>query len=212
MPTNVQLKTLVGLVVVVLAVVFLVNGISVDPKILNSAFSWAVTIVAFALLLWERWLWGWRIFHPWLTNKPDLRGTWKGVLNSSWVNPDSKQRRGPIEVYLVVRQTYSTLDVRLLSTESNSTSLSASLHVDNVGIWDAAVTYRNIPTVLRREHSPISHGGMLLYVRGAPIHQLDGEYWTDRETKGELVFKSRCNNFAAHDFNHAERLKYQPTT
>src|ERR1700690_4493726 len=77
-PTDVQIKAIVGLVIAVVAVVFLVHGVYVAPGVLNSAFSWAVAVVAFALLLWERWLWSWRVFRPWLTRRPDLRGTWKG--------------------------------------------------------------------------------------------------------------------------------------
>ncbi len=171
------------------------------------SFSYSVTGVSFLLLLWERWLWSWWGFRPWLTTRPDIRGTWKGSLVSSWVDPVTKQGRGEIEAYLVVRQTYSTLDVRLLTAESGSVSLSASVVEDQHGIHTLAVVYRNTPRALLRERSPIGYGGMLLYVRGTPVHQLDGEYWTDRKTKGELKFEPRCKD-QLHDFEQASKAAY----
>jgi hypothetical protein len=207
-PTSIQIKTIVGLVITVVAFVFLAHGISAAPSVINSAFSWAVTVIAFALLLWERWLWSWPIFRPWMTDRPDLRGTWKGQLTSNWIDAETKLSRDPIEVYLVIRQTFSTVDVRFFSSGSSSISLSASVYSDNVGLYTLAVTYRNTPRVLQRARNPIGHGGMLLSIRGAPIHQLDGEYWTDRGTKGEMTLRERCRGTAAADFDHAQRCKY----
>jgi len=205
--TNTQTKVLVGLIVVIWAVVLLVQGHPV-PLDYIKAFSYAVTGVSFALLLWNRWLWSWRMFRPWLTTRPDLRGTWKGRLVSSWVDPNTKQGRGEIEVYLVIRQTYSSIDLRLVTAESFSVSLSASIVADGEGIHTVAVVYRNTPRALLRERSPIGHGGMLLYVRGTPIHQLDGEYWTDRGTKGELTLALHTNGLS-HDFAEAQKMDYK---
>jgi hypothetical protein len=103
--TSNQIKVLVGLVVVIWAVTLLVQGHPV-PLDYVKAFSYAVTGVSLALVLWNRWLWSWKIFRPWLTKRPDLRGTWMGHLVSSWVDPQTQQGRGEIESYLVIRQTY----------------------------------------------------------------------------------------------------------
>src|SRR5258707_15862297 len=109
-----QIWILLGLIVVMWAVVLLVEGQPVSINYLKP-FSYVVTGVSIALLLWERWIWSWRVFRPWLTTRPDLRGTWKGHLVSNWVNPMTEEGRGEIEAYLVIRQTYSTFDIRLLT-------------------------------------------------------------------------------------------------
>lgn len=49
---------------------------------------------------------------------------------------------------------------------------------------------------------------MLLRVRGTPIHELDGEYWTERETKGKVHFQARAGN-SSDDFAHAQGQKYK---
>jgi hypothetical protein len=210
MMTTTQIRAVIGLVVVVWAVVLLAQGHPVPLDYLK-AFSYAVSGLSFGLLIWERWLWSWRICRPWLTTRPDLRGTWKGHLLSNWVDPITKKERGEIEAYLVIRQTFATIDVRLLTTESGSISLAASIVDDGQGLHTVAVVYRSTPRLLLRPRSPIGHGGMLLYVRGTPIHRLDGEYWTDRNTKGELLFKLRSSE-PAHDFDQAVTMQYKSVT
>src|SRR5450432_2458268 len=94
--TSMQIKVLIGLVVVIWAVVLLVQGHPVPIDYLK-AFSYSVTGVSFSLVLWERWLWSWRVFRPWLTNRPDLRGKWRGYLASNWVDPTTKLSRGRLK-------------------------------------------------------------------------------------------------------------------
>jgi|SRR5215469_4064542 len=131
----------------------------------------------------------------------------EGTLASDWVDPQTNQRREPIEVYYVIRQTYSTIDVRMLTAESASESLSGNVFSDKVGLYKFAVTYRNIPRLLERTRSPVHHGGTLLNVIGSPIHKLDGEYWTDRATGGELTFTKRTRKLV-HDYDEALQQVY----
>jgi hypothetical protein len=206
MITNTQLRALLGLSVVLWAIVLVLQGRDVSVDML-APFSYVLTGLSFCVLLWERWLWPWYIFRGWLNKRPDLRGTWKGVVHSNWIDPDTEQGRGPIDVYLVIRQTYTTIDVRLLSEESNSVSLSGNIFTDSVGVCTLAVAYRNTPRILKRGRSPINHGGMLLSLIGDPVHKLDGEYWTDRGTIGEVTLTARTK-VAAHDFEEAAKQKF----
>jgi hypothetical protein len=207
MMTNNQLRVLIGLVVLIWAGALVAQGQHV-PLDYFKAFSYAITGASFGLIFWERWLWSWRVFRPWLTTRPDLRGTWKGHLVSDWIDPNTKQGLGEIEGYLVIRQTYSTADIRLLTSESGSVTLSANIFSDNAGVHTVAAVYRNTPRILIRGRSPISHGGMLLCVRGTPVHQLDGEYWTDRATKGEIILTHRAKTLY-HDFDQAHDGHYK---
>jgi hypothetical protein len=204
MLTDPQKRVLVGLVLALSLIVALVQGQPLPAHLLTS-FSYVVTGTSIALLAWERWLWGFRVFRPWLTTRPDLRGTWKGQLLSNWPETPTGPRSGPIEAYFVVRQTFSSIDARLFTLESSSVSLSANIVPDAVGLHTLYITYRNESKALLREGSPMHYGGMLLNVRGAPAQKLDGAYWTDRRTKGEAEFLIRVRT-AGEDFNHAASL------
>lgn len=208
MLTNRQLQTLVGLVLAALIIVLLLQGKNASFSDFYHASSYVVTVVSVALILWERFLWRCWPFNPLLTTRPNLKGTWKGELLSTYEDPATGQGRGAIEVYIVVRQTYSVIDVRLFSAESSSISLSGSFTADSAGLYTLASVYRNTPAMLQRDHSVGGNGGLLLYVRGRPIHQLDGEYWTERKTSGQMLFKKRSNK-EAHDFGQAQGFTYK---
>ncbi len=173
-----------------------------------SAFTTAATVGGLFLVLWDRYLWHLWPFYPYFDNKPDLRGTWRGLLHSNYHNLETGEQQVNIESYLVIRQTYSKVDVRYFSGSSGSVSLSANLFADSAGLFTLACIYRNTPRISVRERSATGNGGFLLSVRGKPIHRLEGEYWTERQTKGEMEFTERSEKLA-EDFQQAHGFDYR---
>src|SRR6266513_608113 len=147
--SNAQIKIAVFLSVFLLVVVLYLQGQSIIKPSFN-AVSWSATIVVFALLIWDKWVWRWKFLYP-LSKMPDVRGTLKAELNSFWVDPKTNQMHGKIQVFIVVRQTFSKLDIRLFSAESTSVSLSANVTTDDEGVHTIATTYLNMPSL---EHLP----------------------------------------------------------
>src|SRR5579863_8794523 len=95
---NRQLQVLVGIALAALAVVLFMQGKAVPLKDFYNAFSYVVTALAFILVLWERHAWRWWPFYPYLHKRPDLRGTWKGQLDSNYEDPEMHHRKPLIEV------------------------------------------------------------------------------------------------------------------
>ena len=60
---------------------------------LYSAFTTAATVGGLFLVLWDRYLWHLWPPYPYFDNKPDLRGTWKGLLHSNYRNPQTGEQR-----------------------------------------------------------------------------------------------------------------------
>ena len=195
------LKLLAGVIVLAFIIACLLHQTK------YSAFTTAATAGAVFMALWDRYLWRWKPFC-YLDWKPNLRGTWQGLLHSDYRMHETGERRINIETYLVIRQTYSKINIRLMTAESGSESLSANLFADGEGLFTLASSYRNTPRISVRERSPISHGGMSLSVRGKPVHMLEGEYFTDRKTKGEMEFVARSDGFAS-DFAQAQGFKFR---
>ncbi len=189
MQSRSQLQVGIGVVVVVWALLLLISGITLKPSILKP-LSLAISIAYFLLLAFDRWLW--RIpFVARLLRHPVLLGTWRGNLVSNWIEPSSDEEVVPIEVFLVIRQTYSTLSLRLMTSESSSRSLVVSLDAPRDDIARVSSTYQNMPRLLVQDRSRIHHGALMLDVEGLPANRLIGSYWTDRDTKGELSFNAR---------------------
>jgi hypothetical protein len=89
----------------------------------------------------------------------------------------------------------------LITNESKSTSMIASVDGNGDGTYGLFAIYRNTPRAAVRHRSPIHHGALMLDVSGQPPTLLEGFYWTDRTTMGELNmqvrFKRLVNDYAA---------------
>lgn len=182
-----------------------------------SAFGWIIPtsffrplsiIVGFlsiSLLAFDGWAWAWPGIRG-LINRPDLRGTWEGVLRSNWKPPDRHDSgTTPINAYVVIHQTYSGLRLRLFTRESHSSSITAELIAETDGVATVCALYRNEPKALLRSGSPIHHGGLVLRVGGPPPDFMEGNYWTDRQTLGEVELR-RVSNKRAQNYQAAEAL------
>jgi hypothetical protein len=149
-------------------------------------FSTVVGVVLLLLVAFDLWAWRLRFLQGWFVPRPDLRGTWRVELQSDWKDPATNQVVGPITAYLVVRQTYSTLSLRMLTRESSSELVAAEISKAVDGTYGLAAVYRNEPKLSVRDRSPIHYGAIVLDVQGEPVTDLVGHYWTDRSTRGQL--------------------------
>jgi hypothetical protein len=164
-------------------------------------FSVVVGVMVLVLSIADRWLWRLRWLRPWLFNMPDLNGTWKVVIHPT--APETSPHQ--VIAYMVIRQTFSTVSLRLLTAESHSETLSAHVVRCDDGTCNLAAVYRNTPRLQVRERSPLHHGALLLNVQGDPPESLAGQYWTDRLSQGELMLSARSPALA-HSFDQATRL------
>jgi hypothetical protein len=180
----VQLVTFVGLWVGILYATrtgFVINLDSVKklPEVVT-----AYLVLHFAF---TRWAWRWPVFRGWLVPFPDLQGTWSGELKTTWRDPVSGQTLGPIPVTVCIRQTFSSLSVVMFTAESMSYSMAASLsEADDSGLKRLSYTYTNTPRVGVRERSIVHDGAAVLRIVNGPIRRLEGEYWTNRKSTGDL--------------------------
>ncbi len=164
-------------------------------------FSVVVGAVVLVLSVADKWLWRVRWFRPWLFNMPDLNGTWKVAIRRNTPERSAQE----VEAYMVIRQAFSTISLRLLTPESQSETLSAHVVSRDDGIYSLTAVYRNTPRLQVRERSPVHHGALILDVRGDPPDSLAGQYWTDRLSQGELVLSGRVPK-VAHSFEQAAKL------
>jgi len=167
-------------------------------------YSAAVFVATVALSLWEVVVWRLPPVQRMQGVPRNVRGTWRGTLTSLWIDPETGIPPPPKTTYLVIRQRASSVSVTLLSDESRSSSFMAQ--VDTIdGSTTLSYSYRNRPSPSVEHRSRIHHGSALLDVSGTPATRLDGRYWTDRNSRGELVFDARTRA-AADDFQAAGKL------
>lgn len=163
---------------------------------LNPGALSAVAIYGAAILLYDRWLWAW------LSNIPDLRGSWSGAIDSS--------HNGGARVNCVVRirQTWSRLMVELETTESNSHTTMAALFQDQPGDRGLKYEFVTEPKGRAVETLQIARGVCNL---GLPddADQMSGNYYTGRgrANHGEISIKRISKDYLSYE--SAQRAQQQ---
>ncbi len=191
MLTRIHITCLLILIVAIWTTVLFVMGV---PLTWDYVKPFAITVsgVSVACVVFDRWLWRSRLFKGWLVKRPDLQGTWRAVMQSSYTDPQTQKPIPPIECVAVIRQSFSAFSLRMFTKESSSFLTAHKLIPQNDGVFQLAGVYQNTPDVhLRGIRSEIHYGALLLEVRGDPAVELNGHYWTDRLTKGSLVLFDR---------------------
>jgi predicted pore-forming effector associated with SMODS systems len=205
MLSNLQTYTLMGIAALIWLPLSLIGFVNGGPATVL-ALSDALAIVVILVSAFERWGWRWRRLHPHVIGTPEIRGTWRGTLRSNWKDPATKKERPPKVVYLAIRQTLTTVWVRLLTDESVSSQMAGSLQKDPASTdWNLSYTYYNVPDIFLRKRSPEHRGGTFLTVNGEPPKRIHGEFWTSRDTKGTLDMDSHVSG-VAQTFADAEAL------
>ena len=117
--SRLHISVFLGLAVIAWGAVLLAQGVPLSLEHL-APFSTVVGVLAVSALALEHLLWRKWWMHGWFVKRPNLRGTWKVTLLSDWINPETSQAIPPIACYMGVEQTLSTLQMHLMTPESES--------------------------------------------------------------------------------------------
>lgn len=189
MPARPVLLVVAGLTIAVLALTSAVRG-----HLPENLAEWlapigpAVTAAGVGLGVFNRWVWHFPLVRK-LHGRPVLRGTWHGELASQWISPETGQRIPPDpDAFLVVRQTFWAVSVRLITKESKSVSLSADLRDTGDGVYELAYLYSNEPRLSVQHRSKPHTGAAMLATPVDRSAGLEGMYFTPRPSQGEMRF------------------------
>lgn len=202
-----HLRAIIYLVVLSWTVVLVAHHETLKSTWLEP-LSVVTTSVLYAVMAFDLWLWKLPLLHGWFVKRPVLDGTWKVEFRSDYQTPTGIAP-APREGYMVIRQTHSTLSMRLLTAESESQLVGNEIVCTTDGAYCVSGVYRNEPRLEVRHRSPIHYGGLWLKVIDQPAPELDGHYWTDRKTAGEIHLtqptRKRFQTFQAAK-NYYDRL------
>jgi hypothetical protein len=136
----------------------------------------------------------WRVEPmPRFLRQPVIRGTWHGQLTSFRRDHADHRISSTHDVFLVVRQSLTSLSVTMLTAESKSRSATAEVVRMQAQDYVLHYQYQNDPQLqFRQGGSTVHAGGAVVQVGGDRPQKLEGEYWTARETCGmfQLEFLS----------------------
>ena len=189
--SRLHIGTLIGLALLTWILVLWAGGNQLSWEYLWP-YGFVVSTLVFVVAIFERWGWAWKFLHGWFVKRPDLRGSWRVDLKSEWINPKTGEKIAPIVCYMAVRQSLTTLSMRLMTAESSSSLIAHKIVEENDGVFFVAGVYTNTPKLeLRGNRSEIHYGALLLKVLGDPPISLEGHYWTDRNSRGSMRLSNK---------------------
>ncbi|MGH2748315.1 MAG: hypothetical protein ACRDKB_10365 [Actinomycetota bacterium] len=165
---------------------------------LAQPFSIVVSSLVGVGLLFEFVLWRQPWLHGWFVKRPDLRGTWRVELQSSYVRPETSERVPMIVCYMGVKQTLSKLQMHLMTPESESWFVADHVRQSPSGNGFQVIgVYTNEPNVHLRDEriSEMHQGAIIVETHGPSLRPttLTAKYWTDRKTTGTMEFTARID-------------------
>jgi hypothetical protein len=202
------IKAIIYTAVLAWTVVLYLNHEAIKAPWLHH-LSTVITIVLYAVIAFDLWLWKLPFLHDWFVKRPVIDGTWKVELRSNWKDPVTETNIQPIDGYMVVRQTFSTLSMRLLTAESHSELVGTEIVCSADRQYCVSGVYRNEPHYQVRERSEMHYGAVWLRIITQPTKQLVGHYWTDRATAGEMELTGRQKK-KFQTFDHARAYFENP--
>jgi hypothetical protein len=192
---NINLKTslllIVGISIITLFILArykametftLQDALKMVPKI--------VTIDMIIIAAFSSYLWKWKIFKGWLVPFPNLNGTWKGEIHSTWQDPVTGQRPDPIPTILTIKQSFFKVSCVMRTGEMTSHSCIADFILNKEDqVKRLCYTYDSNPISKVKERSPQHCGTTVLDIIENSTKKLRGHYWTGRKTTGDITLE-----------------------
>lgn len=152
-------------------------GNIIDGISLYELFGYASEAISVSVIfsaIYEKFLWRVNPFEK----TPKLEKRYIGILKSNY---DYVERKATLEI----KQSLLSIHVTLITKESKSKSLTASID-DILGEPQLTYCYLNTPKAEYRKRSEIHYGTATFSV--VDSNRLEGQYYTDRATSGDMVF------------------------
>lgn len=187
---NLKNSLIVLLILSVLVYFILLEIKNIEPTILE-VIKLTPQVVSFDLLvvsIFSSYLWKWRIFKGWLVPFPNLGGTWKGYIHSTWIDPITQSRPAPIPAILTIKQSFLKISCVMRTGEMISRSCIADFILDKDNqLCKLCYTYDSNPLQTVKDRSAQHCGTMLFDISGKNQKRIEGEYWTGRKTTGNVA-------------------------
>jgi hypothetical protein len=146
-----------------------------------------ITVDVIFLGLFSKYLWKIKFLRDWLVPFPNLNGTWKGYINTTWEDPLTKQRPEPIPAILTIKQSFFNVSCVMRTAEMTSRSIVSDFVLDKENqVKRLFYSYDSNPIQTVKERSPQHCGTVVFDIDESSKITLKGEYWTGRKTTGDI--------------------------
>lgn len=164
------------------------------PILENSLFEYLrlISIVIFIdgilITLFIKYVWKWYLLYDWLVPFPNLNGTWEGEIKSTWIDPKTNQRLDEIPAVLTIKQSFLSISCVVVTDKLESFSFISGFIIDKEKqIFQLVYSYNSTTKQTEIEGNNKHSGTIVLNIKDH-AKKIEGYYWTDRKTTGDVSF------------------------
>lgn len=154
-----------------------------------AGITFAITIGVFVTIAFEKWIWRWRILHPWLVDTPLVAGSWKGKVLRKYSNGATHQ----VERSVIVKIDQPNISkILFVQTREDKKEEGYTEACQLYKAADGKYYLEGIYQLTKNEEHEDTNGKKSIYY-GAMRLELDqdkypskltGSYWSDSPTCG----------------------------
>lgn len=141
----------------------------------------AISVGLIVMTLYEKVLWRKNPFEK----MPKIYGEYSAVLEYESDLGFQKKK-----IKIIVRQTLLSTSIKIITDEMTSNSITSNFIHEN-GEYVLYYTYITNPKSKYSTNNPIQYGTCRMTIQSDGL--LAGNYWTNRKTKGDIVFKKKAS-------------------
>lgn len=169
---------------------FLFSVVKIEISVLNVITYTTIFELTVILILMFTWKWIWNVF-PALNNWffPDINGTWNVEIHWNWTQQDGTIKNGVKKGEVVIRQNFLNISMELFTDESESETLIIQPEKNSKSNrLTFHYIYKNTPKNNCNNKLLPHIGTAILKISPDTNTIIEGNYFTDRNTKGVLKF------------------------
>lgn len=153
--------------------------------------SFGLTLTTFFWTFYFSYAWKWSLFDL-IFYRPNLNGTWAGTLISDWKD-DNGNTHPPIEIYLVIRQSFLRIHFTTFTNNFVGVSYAETLSLNKEkGLKNVTYLYRK-DTSQNNEEVLREGATELRLILTEKKKKLEGKYWSNIKTQGKVCVEFRSS-------------------
>lgn len=139
----------------------------------------AISVGLIVMTIYEKMLWRKNPFE----RMPQIYGEYSAILE--YENNFEVQKK---KIKIIVAQTLLSTSIKIITDEISSNSITSNFIYEN-GEYVLYYTYITNPKSRYSTNNPVQYGACRMTLQSNGL--LAGNYWTSRQTKGDIVFKKK---------------------